>query len=577
MTTTTATASPAAAASATASAAPAAATTRSFTVSGGRLAAPEAHPGFRFGVGLRRRHFEPLLEGPALPGLDFFEVIPENYLGLGGLPRRALREARSRVPVVTHGISLNVGGHSPLDEDYLRELSILLGELDAPWHSDHVCISGAHGIEYHDLLPVPMDRGTLGRMATRATVAAARLRRPLLLENPTVYARLPGGELSEPAFLRELVETSGCKLLLDLNNVWVNCLNHGGDPVAYLEALPPDCVGQFHLAGYRPDEPLAIDSHGAPVCDEVRELYRVALRRFGPAWTLLERDANIPPLEELLDELSSLRADAHAALTAPEVTISLPSLGPEPSPIAGDPETGLARLHEVVLGASPEDAAQELGLEVTGLRLYRNFFRRHHREILSTAYRVLFSALPDDVVERLVREYQATHPMSEREINANAAAFPGWLATRAEAGDPDLGEFHVELALLERQRFEAYSDPQELPGPEATPTLNPTLRVLEVRYPLASWLGTWSAALASGEPKPEVPAPGDQPEILLVCRDPDSLHARVVRGTPPLLFALKMLHEGLGPAEAGAQAGRDATFALDALEQARAHGVVIGS
>lgn len=547
----------------------------------GRLADPGSHPGFRFGVGLRRRHYEPLLAEPPLPGLDFFEVIPENFLGFGGLPRRALAAARARVPVVTHGISLSLGGPDELDQGYLDALRGLLDELDVPWHSDHVSVSSAHGVEYHDLLPVPMTRAGLARMASRVRRARGRLGRPMLVENPTVYTRLPGDEMDEPTFLAGLVEASGCQLLLDLNNVWVNCRNHGGDPVDYLEALPPGCVGQYHLAGHRDGEAMVIDSHGAPVAHEVRELFRVALRILGPAWTLLERDADVPALAELLEELAALRGEAEAALRAPEVTVSLPPQGPAPEPVDGDAAAASEALHAVVVGArEPEGVAAELGVPPEGLCLYRNFFRRHHREILETPYRVLFSLLGEETASRLVRGFQAAHPMSHREINANAAAFPGWLGERVAAGEePELGEFHVELATLERARFEAYADPREATreGAAEGPGLNPTLAVLRFSCPVADYVDAWSRALRDGEPSPPVPeVPREEPEVLLVYRDPESLQGRITRGTPRLLFALKMLHEGLDPAEAGRQAGRDEAFAREALRAAEEKGVATG-
>lgn len=545
----------------------------------GRLADPGVHPGFRFGVGLRRRHYEPLLAAPPLQGLDFFEVIPENFLEFGGLPRKVLREARRRVPVITHGISLSLGGPSPLDTGYLDELRELLHEFDVPWHSDHVCVSSAHGVEYHDLLPIPLSRQRLSSMASRIRQATEHLGRPFLVENPTVYTQLPGDEMSEPEFLAGLVEQSGCKLLLDLNNVWVNCRNHGGDPVAYLEALPVGCVGQYHLAGHRDGEELVVDSHGAEVCREVRDLYAVALRLHGPAWTLLERDANVPPLEELLQELAELKSEAEDVLRAPAVTISLPATGPAPEPVVGEAAAGAQALHEVVVGArAPEEVAETFGVPPAGLRLYRNFFRRHHREILATPYRVLFSLLDEESRDRITREYRLTHPMAYREINANARAFPAWLAERVQGGlEPELGEFHVELATLERARFEAYSNRREVHGDDSgSRRLNPTLAILQFRYGVADFVERWSAAIEEGRAPPLPPSEAaTEPEVILVYRDPTSLHGRIARGTPRLLLAVKMLHEGRSSEEVGKLSGRGPEFAEEALQVAADVGLVL--
>lgn len=546
----------------------------------GRLDRPLQHPALRFGAGLRRVHFDAVLGGEIPAGLDFLEVIPENFMGFGGKTRRVLETARARLPVVTHGVSLSLGSPDPVDPGYLDRLADLLGWLDPPWHSDHVSVSSAHGVEYHDLLPVPLDEAMLERMAGRLRQVAARLGRPILVENPTVYTLLPGGDIPEPVFLGRLLAASGCRLLLDVNNVWVNARNHGGDPFAYLEALPAGCVGQFHMAGHRLGGPLVVDSHGAPVAEEVRELYGYALRRLGPAWTLLERDAAVPSLEDLAAEVEELRQTACRALAAPEVTVSLPAPGPAVLPRPeGDAAAAQELLHRVVVGGeTPAAAAAVLEIPEAGLRLYQSFFRRHHREILELPYRILFSTLDEDTAADLVRGYQADHPMSQREINANAAAFPEWLAARVAGGAAGVSEFHAELAVLERERFARYATPVELPAPDtlAGPTLNPTLEVLQLRYPVADYVDAWAAAQAAGAPPPPAPArPAPEPELLFVYRDPASLEGRACRAGPRLLFAFKVLHDGLSPEAAALEAGRDPDFVAAALQAAVEQGVAL--
>jgi uncharacterized protein len=257
------------------------------------------------GIGLRREFYARLPETSR--ALDWVEIVPENFLTLGGRPQRALEACRERWPVLPHGVALNVGGPEPLDEAYLSGLQALVERLDAPFFSDHLCYARLGGAYLYDLLPLPFSAEAVEHVAPRVREVQARVGRPFLLENPSYYARMPGGTLAEADFLRHVAEEADCGLLLDVNNVYVNACNHGYEPRAFVDALPLERVGQLHLAGHERRPDVLLDTHGAPVCDEVWSLYRYVLERTGPVPTLIEWDQDIPSLEAVLDEADRAR------------------------------------------------------------------------------------------------------------------------------------------------------------------------------------------------------------------------------------------------------------------------------
>jgi uncharacterized protein len=269
----------------------------------------------RFGVGLRREHFDDIAD--RLDEVDFLEFLPENFLRFGGRPSRVLREVASRVDVTSHGVSLSLGGPDPLNNRYLTELRALLDELDTPWFSDHLSYSSAYGVEYHDLLPLPFTEEAVEHVAARIRYAQDFIGRPLLVENPSYYMSYPDSELTEAEFVSEVVCRADCNLLLDVNNVYVNAQNHGYDARAFIAAMPADRVLQYHMAGHVQGDGFLVDTHSMPVRDEVLDLYRYTLETVGPAWTLLEWDHAIPSLDGLLAELTRIRETAATANFGP--------------------------------------------------------------------------------------------------------------------------------------------------------------------------------------------------------------------------------------------------------------------
>ncbi len=241
--------------------------------------------------------------------IDFVELAPENYLGLGGEWRRRLEAISRRWPVITHGLALSLGGSDPLDGALVTGVAEFVEAVASPWHSDHLCVGRAHGQHTHELLPIEMTRARAAMVAARVRDVASNLNVPMAVENISAYGRWPSDELAEADFVTEVVERADCALLLDVNNVVVNATNFGEDPLEVLKRLPLERAVQIHVAGFEArEEGLLIDTHGSPVDSSVWPVLEAALQRTGPVPVLLERDNDIPPLADLLDEISVIRA-----------------------------------------------------------------------------------------------------------------------------------------------------------------------------------------------------------------------------------------------------------------------------
>jgi hypothetical protein len=225
-----------------------------------------------------------------------------------------LLAARERWPMLAHGVSVSLGGPDRLHGEYLAGLRQLLDEIDAPFYTDHLCYGAIHGTVFHDLLPLPFTEEAVRHTAARIRELADRLERPVAVENISYYAVMPGSTMTEGQFVTAVCEEADCGLLFDVNNVYVNAINHGHDPFASMWALPLQRAWQIHLAGHIEEGPRLLDTHGSPVADTVWAMYRAALQELGPIPTLLEWDTQIPPLGRVLDEADKARA-IHAEVT----------------------------------------------------------------------------------------------------------------------------------------------------------------------------------------------------------------------------------------------------------------------
>ncbi len=268
------------------------------------------------GLGFRRALVGPLdawLETHAGLPVDFFEIAPENWIGLGGRFARDLRRYTERFPFVAHGLSLSLGGYQPLDEAFLHRLRRFLDEHGIAVYSEHLSYCSDDGHLY-DLMPIPFTREAVTHVAERILRVQDIVGRPLAIENVSFYA-MPEGEMSELDFLLEVLQQADCQLLLDVNNIHVNAVNHGYDAESFLQAIPAERICYGHIAGhYRQDEDLIIDTHGAAVIDPVWRLQEQAFAHHGVYPVLLERDFNFPPLPQLLEEVDHIASLQAAAL-----------------------------------------------------------------------------------------------------------------------------------------------------------------------------------------------------------------------------------------------------------------------
>jgi uncharacterized protein (UPF0276 family) len=262
-----------------------------------------------FGLGLRKPHYAEFLAEDIFIPVDFVEVISENFMVDGGRPLDVLRRVRERHPVALHGVSMSIGSADGVDPDYLRRLRVLADTVDPMFVSDHLSWSRIEGFNSHDLLPLPYTEEALEIVAANVLRAQDALGRAMLVENPSSYVSF-AGDMTEWAFLDALCARTDCGLLLDINNIFVSAANHGFDAIAYLDGIPVDHVRQIHLAGHSQGRELLIDTHDKPVPASVWTLYGEALLRLGPVATMIERDDDIPPLNELLAELEIARGVA---------------------------------------------------------------------------------------------------------------------------------------------------------------------------------------------------------------------------------------------------------------------------
>jgi uncharacterized protein (UPF0276 family) len=240
--------------------------------------------------------------------------MSENFMVPGGKPLVVLDQIRERYPVAMHGVSLSLGAADGLNPNYLAELKKLVRRVNPLWVSDHLCWTGVHGTNTHDLLPLPYHEQALKHVVRQIRQVQDFLERPLLIENVSSYVGYNDSTLNEWDFLRAVCEEADCLLLLDVNNIYVSAFNHGFDPLTYLRAIPAQRVQQVHLAGHTHNGDHIIDTHDHPIVDPVWDLYRAACEHLGEVATMIERDAHIPPLPEVLAELDEARRIARSVV-----------------------------------------------------------------------------------------------------------------------------------------------------------------------------------------------------------------------------------------------------------------------
>ncbi|WP_369920221.1 DUF692 domain-containing protein [Marinomonas polaris] len=265
------------------------------------------------GISLKPAYYKTILT--QLPTVGFFEIHAENYLNQGGPARYYLHKIREYYPMTVHGVGLSIGGEQPLNKDHLKRVARLLSEIQPEFFSEHLAWSTHDNTFLNDLLPVAYDEKTLQQVCEHIDQLQTTLKRQVLIENPSTYFEFERSNRSEIDFITEMVKRTNCGLLLDVNNVEVSCFNHHTNPYQYLDTFPIEAVKQIHLAGHTFDQnpitPLKIDSHDEPVSHNVWDLYQHTLERMGDCLTLIERDGNLPPMEDLLAEANHANTIRH--------------------------------------------------------------------------------------------------------------------------------------------------------------------------------------------------------------------------------------------------------------------------
>ncbi len=273
--------------------------------------APLTTPSPGFGLGLRSAHYADFLAAPQ--PLDWLEIISENYFGAGGKPLDMLDRIRADYPMVMHGVSLSIGSADGLDPAYLKQLRALADRVQPLWISDHLCWTGIAGQNSHDLLPLPYTEEALRLVVAHIRQVQDVLQRRFVIENVSSYFTYRSDEMTEWQFLRHVCEEADCLLLLDVNNIFVSSVNHGFDAREFLQHIPAERVQQIHLAGHSDNGDHIVDTHDHAVAEPVWKLYAAACRHLGNVATMIERDDNIPALDELLAEVGRARCIADGA------------------------------------------------------------------------------------------------------------------------------------------------------------------------------------------------------------------------------------------------------------------------
>ncbi len=268
------------------------------------------------GIGLRAPHVAYVRD--ARPPVPWLEVHSENYFAPGGSAIAALEKIRASYPISLHGVGLSLGSTDALDREHLRKLKALAARIEPALVSEHLCWSSVGGRHFNDLLPLPYTEEALDHLCARVAVTQEALGRRILVENISSYWTFAESAIPEPQFLAALAERTGCRLLLDVNNVYVNACNHGLDAPGWIASIPRGLVAEMHLAGFDTVDDQLIDTHGAPVAPDVWTLFELALDRFGPVPTLIEWDTDIPSFDVLQREAATAQAlmDARDALAA---------------------------------------------------------------------------------------------------------------------------------------------------------------------------------------------------------------------------------------------------------------------
>jgi uncharacterized protein (UPF0276 family) len=388
-----------------------------------------------FGLGLRPVHYPDFLA--AKQPVDWLEVITDNFLVEGGKPLVMLETLRRDYPIALHGVAMSIGSSAGVDAAYLQSVKNLADRVEPLWVSDHLCWTGFGNHQLHDLNPLPYTDEVARHVITQIRQAQDVLKRRLVVENVSSYVSFAHSTASEWQFLSHVAQEADCLLLVDVNNVYVSSVNHGFDALTYLRALPAQRVQQIHLAGHSNNAGQLIDTHDHPVSAQVWALYDQACHLFGTVPTMVERDAEIPALPELLDELAHARGIAASAEKAPINPMSQPS--PWPVGQGGDaPQLQSVQKTWTDYVLQEADAPSPAALNLLAdnpasrrrLGIYHHAYRARLCEVLADTYAKTHLFMGSDTFDTHAAQFAQTHPPTARSLNRYGAQWPEFLAER---------------------------------------------------------------------------------------------------------------------------------------------------
>ncbi len=465
------------------------------------------------GVGLRTEHYPKITSD--WPAMDFFEALTENYMNTGGRPLKILEEIRRHYPLILHGVALSIGSIDPLNQDYLRRLKTLVDRIEPVLVSDHLCWSGVGGHVLHDLLPLPFTKETVGHVIRRVDQVQSFLKRPILLENVSTYVTFRHSTMPEWEFLKQVALRSGCGILLDVNNIYVNSVNHGFDPYGYLEPIPARLIGQIHLAGHTPMGKFLFDTHSSQVTKEVWDLYQKALQLYGKISTLIEWDEEIPSFERLSAEADKARNYYAKACEYPAENLYV-STDFEMTSKSAEGGPPLEQVQQRIKGwIEPLEQAQKAAAGtadflnpqagdpgVERMEVYASGYKARTHAALSETFAALHAFLGDADFERLCVEYVSVYPSWAYDLSRIGASLPEFLQKhelqRQYPFLRDLAEFEwkVNLAFHAFDTAPARTQPLAAFQPESWELLQilfqSSVVLFESRWPI---LGLWNARL----------------------------------------------------------------------------------
>ena len=519
------------------------------------------------GIGLRAPHHGDFLA--RRPDVGWIEIHTENYLARSGRDWQVLATLRRDYPLSLHGVGLGLGSAQGFSDDHLARVKALVGALQPALVSEHLSWGALRERQLNDLLPLQLDRAALDLVAARVEQVQDALGRTILVENVSAYLRFRGDTMSEAAFLAELARRTGCGVLLDVNNLYVNQQNHGEDALAAIAALPVGSVGELHLGGHLVTEHGLIDHHGDRVAPAVWDLYRAALARFGPVPALIEWDSDLPALDVLLDEAATARRIAagvqRVPVTAPPaVAVAAAAGGPDPDTL------------QQAFGAALADPACEAGLapwlkgDVKRLGIYRGNLLAGWRRALADSHPVLRALVGADFFDALAAVYGRARPSQDPDLQRFGAGLAGFLADFAPSADLP---YLPDMARLEWLVHEAHHAPDAAPLPHpslalagldsdafeaAGAVLHPSLRLYASGWATPA---LWRAHQPQGPDFPDALACDSR---ALVWRTPRGIVLRDIGAAEHAALARLMAGESFG-------AALDAAFALDGDFDVAAH------